>query len=128
MLSNPVVKCTVDSCTHFMPGDQCMAARISVYNEDETGKSHTAKDTLCKSFHPRKTVGDVIGALHNANVAGTAAAPFVDGTQITPEVECFVRSCRYWDEHNQCGTGMIHVDGKNAARTSDTDCNTYQKM
>lgn len=125
-LSNPVVKCTVDSCTHYMPGDQCMAAKISVYNDEDSGKSSVSDDTLCKSFHSRKTVGDVVGAFHNANIGGVMSAPFVGGTQITPQVECFVRSCKYWDEHNHCEAEAIHVVGKNAATTSDTDCHTYE--
>ncbi len=67
-MSNPIVKCTVDQCSHYMPGDQCMAAKISIYNEEATGKSEQVKDTQCKSFHDRKTMGDMIGALHNANI------------------------------------------------------------
>lgn len=125
-MSNPVVKCTVDSCTHYMPGDQCMASKISVYNNESDGNSFTSDDTLCKSFHPRKTVGDIVGALHNANVGGMMTAPFVDGTQVTPQVECFVESCKYWDSNNQCIAKKIHVMGSNAANTTDTDCHTYQ--
>lgn len=125
-MSNPVVKCTVDSCTHYMPGDQCMAAKISVYNDEETAKSNTYEDTLCKSFYPGKSLGNMVGALHNANVGGVMSAPFVGGTQITPQVECFVKSCKFWDSHNHCEAEVIHVMGKNASTTSDTDCHTYE--
>lgn len=125
-MSNPEVKCSVDSCTHYMPGDQCMAAKISVYNDEESGSSSTSEDTLCKSFHPRKSVGDMVGAFHNANIGGTISAPFIGGTQITPQVECFVKNCRHWDNQNHCEAKTIHVMGTNASTTSDTDCNTFE--
>lgn len=127
-MSSPQVKCSVDSCTHYMPGDQCMAAKISVYNDEVSGRSSTSEDTLCKSFHPRKSVGDMVGAFHNANIGGAISAPFIDGTQITPQVECFVKSCKYWDRQNHCEAKAIHVMGDNASMTSDTDCNTYQSI
>ena len=126
-MSNPIVKCTVDQCTHYMPGDQCMAAKISVYNDEKGGKSEKSADTLCKAFHHRKTVGDMIGAFHNANIGGTMSAAFLDGTQITPAVECFVNDCEYWDNGNYCGAEEIHVAGINASKTSDTDCETFKK-
>lgn len=126
-MTNPLVKCSVDQCTHYMPGDQCMAAKISVYNEEETGESSKSPDTQCKSFHHRKTMGDMIGALHNANIGGTVSAAFLDGTQVTPVVECFVNNCKYWHSENLCNAEHIHVVGANAAKTPDTDCNTFER-
>jgi len=126
-MANPVVKCAVDQCTHYMPGDQCMAAKVSIYNEETTGESDKYKDTQCKSFHHRKTMGDMLGALHNANIGGTVSAAFLDGTQITPVVECFVNNCKYWENSNLCNAGHIDVVGANAAKTPDTDCNTFEE-
>lgn len=126
-MPNPRVKCTVDQCTHYMPGDQCMAAKISVYNDEETGQSETNRETQCKSFHHRKTVGDMVGAFHNSNVGGMVSAAFLDGKQVTPVVECFVNNCKYWDSTNLCNAGSIHVTGQNAAKTTDTDCHTFEK-
>lgn len=123
--TNPMVKCTVDQCTHYMPGDQCMAAKISVYNDEGTGASSSSSDTQCKSFHHRKTMGDMVGALHNANWGGTISAAFVDGKQITPNVECFVDNCKYWESGNFCSAGEIKVSGPHAGKTSDTDCATF---
>ena len=42
--------------------------------------------------HSSITIGDVVVvvAFHNANVGGTMMTPFMDGTQITPELECYV--------------------------------------
>jgi hypothetical protein len=126
-MANPIVKCTVDQCTHYMSGDQCMAAKVSIYNEEATGNSKKAKDTQCKSFHDRKTMGDMLGALHNANVGGTLSAAFMDGTQITPAVECFVNNCNHWHNNNVCTASQIDVFGANAANTDDTDCRTFER-
>lgn len=126
-MDNPIVKCTVDQCTHYMPGDQCMAAKISVYNEETTGRAEQSKDTQCKAFHHRKTMGDMLGAFHNSNIGGTVSAAFLDGTQVTPVVECFVNDCKHWHSNNLCNAKQIQVDGVNAAKTPDTDCSTFEK-
>ncbi|CUH97860.1 hypothetical protein P22_4007 [Propionispora sp. 2/2-37] len=125
-VANPIVKCTVDQCTHYIPGDQCMAAKISVYNNEQDGQSSQKSDTQCKSFHQRKTVGDMIGAVHNTNVGGMIASTLIDGKQITPQVECFVNTCKYWHENNLCDASAIEVSGVNAASTQDTDCKTFE--
>ncbi len=126
-MSNPIVKCVVDQCTHYMPGDQCMAAKVSIYNEETSGKSEKSRDTQCKSFHHRKTMGDMMGAFHNANIGGTISAAFLDGTQVTPVVECFVNNCKYWESNNLCNARHIDVSGVNAAKTTDTDCSTFEE-
>jgi len=125
MAMNPVVKCTVDQCTHNVGGKSCAAAKISVYNNEETATSKTFRDTQCKSFHPRKTFGDVVGSLHNVNVGGAVTAAFMEGKQLTPKVECFVDNCKYWQSNNLCDAAAIEIAGKNAACTQDTDCVTF---
>lgn len=125
-MANPVVKCAVDQCTHYMAGDQCMAAKVSIFNEETTGKSERTKDTQCQSFHHSETMGDMLGAFHNANVGGTVSAAFLDGTQITPVVECFVNNCKHWESANSCNAYNIDVVGANAAQNPDTDCNTFE--
>ncbi len=126
MSANPLVKCSVDQCTHYMPGDQCMAAKISIYNNATAGQSSSPADTLCKAFHPRKTVGDIAGALHNSNIGGMVSAAFLNGTQVTPSVECFVSRCKHWQEDNLCTAAQIAVSGLNAALEQDTDCQTFE--
>lgn len=123
---NPIVKCAVDSCTHWMKGNQCMAAKIGIFNDEVAGESSKSADTQCKSFHAGKGIGDYVGALHNANVGGTLKAAFVNGTQITPSVECYVNNCTHWKEGNYCHASSIEVAGQNAAKTSDTDCETFE--
>ena len=110
-----------------MPGDQCMAAKVSIYNEETSGESEKSRDTQCKSFHHRKTMGDMMGAFHNANIGGTISAAFLDGTQVTPVVECFVNNCKYWESNNLCNARHIDVSGVNAAKTTDTDCSTFEE-
>lgn len=124
--ANPVVRCTVDQCTHWMPGEQCMAAKIAIFNDEGRGKSASSADTQCKSFHAGKGVGDYLGAFHNANIGGTVKAAFEDGTQITPSVECYVTNCKHWETGNYCHASTIEVDGEHAAKTTDTDCRTFE--
>lgn len=123
--ANPIVRCTVSQCTHYMPGDQCMAAKISIYNDESGTVSSSSSETQCRSFHHRKTVGDMVGALHNSNVGGMVSAAFLEGKQVTPTVECFVDNCKFWNENNLCSASEIKVSGANAARTPDTDCETF---
>jgi len=72
-------------------------------------------------------MGDMVGAFHNANIGGTISAAFLDGTQVTPTVECFVNNCRFWHSNNLCNAHHIEVDGVNAAKTTDTDCKTFKE-
>jgi hypothetical protein len=102
-----------------------MAAKISVYNSEDTGSSGSSDDTQCKSFHRRKTMGDMVGALHNANIGGTMMA-FTGGTQVTPAVECYVNGCTHWASGNLCEATSIQVAGRNASKTQDTDCETFK--
>jgi hypothetical protein len=126
-MSNPRVKCSVDQCTHYAPGDYCQAARIDIYNEEtSTATASTSSETQCKAFHKRKTVGDMVGALHNINVGGLVSGPFLDGQQISPEVKCYVNSCTHWDSGNYCHATSIHVQGNNAGKNEDTDCETFK--
>jgi len=123
---NPMVKCSVDQCTHWMQGDQCMASKIGIYNDEAKATSSTSADTQCKSFHANKGIGDMVGALHNANISGAVRGAVTDGTQITPSVECYVNNCKFWENGNYCHASAIEVNGRNAAKTSDTDCKTFE--
>ena len=124
-MSNPAVKCIVHQCTHYMDGDQCMAAKVSIYNDNIHGKSEKAKNTQCQSFHHRETMGDMLGAFHNSNISGTLSATFIEGTQLAPDVECFVNNCKHWHSSNLCNAAHIDVTGTNASQRADTDCSTF---
>lgn len=123
---NPKVKCSVDQCTHWMNGNQCMAAKIGIFNDEMKGDSQKSADTQCKSFHANKGLGDMVGALHNANIAGAVRGAITEGQQITPSVECYVTKCNFWEQGNYCNAESIDVTGMNAAKTMDTDCQTFQ--
>ena len=123
-MSNPLVRCIVDQCAHYLPGDQCTAAKISVYNNDDS-VSETSSDTKCQAFRHRQGIGDMVSSLANSNFGGALAAAFLPGQQMTPTVECFVQDCRYWDAGNACLARSIEVTGFNASTDSDTDCETF---
>lgn len=125
-MPNPTVKCTVDQCVHNFQSQQCMAAGIAVYNNEENGKSRTSQDTKCQSFESNKTLGNIVGALDNVNVGGTMMAPLKEGVQMTPSVKCFVNNCKYWKTNNFCTAVNIQVNGENAATPDDTDCQTFE--
>jgi hypothetical protein len=109
-----------------MAGNQCMAGKIGIFNDEQNSESSTSADTQCKSFHANKGVGDMVGSLHNANIAGAVRGAFTDGKQITPSVECYVNNCKFWDSGNYCNATAIEVNGTNASKTADTDCNTFE--
>jgi hypothetical protein len=110
-----------------MSGDYCQAARIDVYNEASSdANAATSAQTQCKSFHKRKTIGDMVGSMHNINYGGLMSGPFIDGQQITPEVKCFVNTCTHWNSGNLCHATDIHVKGPNASENEDTDCETFK--
>jgi hypothetical protein len=108
-----------------MDGDQCMAAKISVYNDEVKAFSETSEDTQCQAFQEKKTMGDMFDAISNANVGGVLSASVNNEVEITPTVECFVDNCRHWVQGNVCHASNIEVNGMNAARKSDTDCETF---
>lgn len=127
MSSNPRVKCSVDQCTHNVAGEYCTAANIDIYNEamgDSIANSTGA--TQCRSFHQRKSVGDMVGSLHNINVGGLVSGVLMDGQQVTPGVKCFVNSCTHWNSGDYCHASEIHVQGNNAGKSEDTDCETFK--
>jgi len=127
MSSNPRVKCSVDQCTHNMAGEYCSAANIDIYNEASGDAiASTSSETQCKSFHQRKTVGDMVGSMHNVNVGGLVSGPVMNGKQITPAVKCFVNNCTHWDSGDYCHASEIHVQGMNSGKTEDTDCETFE--
>lgn len=123
--NNPRVMCKVEQCTHWMPDNQCMAANIAIYNDEEAATSKTSQDTQCKSFHAGKGITDYVGALHNANIGDTIKAAFTDNVQASPSVECYVNNCKFWERSNYCNSPSIEVHGSNAAKTSDTGCDTF---
>lgn len=125
-MSSPKVKCEVNTCNHWLPGEYCGAANIDILNEEEGKMSNTAEQTECKTFSQRSGLANMIGSLDNVNWGGLATGMFLDGQQVTPSVTCVVDSCFFWEERNQCNAEAIQVSGRGARECQDTDCQTFK--
>lgn len=124
----PDVKCIVDTCTHYLPGNICAANSIDILNEIPGKMSRNAEQTECKTFHHRKGIGvtDYLGSIDNVNWDGMVTAPFKDGQQLKPKVTCVVDSCKYWVDGDECKADAIEVTGDDADECQDTNCITFE--
>ncbi|AZR72152.1 hypothetical protein BBF96_01330 [Anoxybacter fermentans] len=122
---SPKVKCVVNTCTHYVPGDLCGAANIDVIHEEEGKMSKNSEQTQCKTFQIRSSFSNILGSLDNVNLTGALSEPFISGTQLTPSVTCIVDSCKYWDKGDLCGAEKIYISGRDADECQDTNCATY---
>lgn len=124
---NPTVKCSVNTCTHYLFGDRCGAGNIDVMHENEVAMSEMAEQTMCKTFHHAKNIFDYLGSADNMNVGGTLMGVLDPEYQTSPTVTCTVASCKYWGEGSVCSaqTIQIHFPGSNECQ--DTDCVTFER-
>lgn len=122
---SPEVKCVVNTCTHYIPGDLCSAGNIDILFEEEGKMANNSEQTECKTFEPRSSISNMLGSLDNVNIVGAVTEPFMGGTQLTPSVTCIVESCKYYDDGDLCGASRIFVSGKNADECQDTNCATF---
>ncbi|MHB0885656.1 MAG: DUF1540 domain-containing protein [Bacillota bacterium] len=122
-MTNPVVKCAVDTCVHWLPDDACGAGNIDVL--DEAAK--TSEDTKCKTFQLRSSVANMAGGLDNVNWGGMVREPFGEGRQLTPSVTCTARECTYWASGDRCEADSIDVSGSSANTCEETDCSTFER-
>ena len=122
---SPTVKCEVNTCTHYVPGDLCSAANIDVMHEEEGRMSQNSEQTMCKTYQARTSVANMVGSMDNMNLSGAVKEPFQAGTQLTPSVTCVVNSCKYWDEGNLCGIEDIYISGRDSDECQDTNCASY---
>jgi len=125
-LPGPRVKCEVNTCTHWVPGDFCAAGNIDILNEEEGKMSHHSEQTECKTFYNRRSLANIMGSLDNVNWGGMLSEPFLPGQQLTPTVTCVVESCRYWSNGNRCDAEDIEVSGREANECQDTNCETFE--
>lgn len=125
MAHQPRVKCIVNTCTHYMPGDVCAADAIHIWHQQKGEMSRTIDETECKSFHKYENLLDMVGATHNVDVSGLVKAPLLDGQQLSPGVKCIVSTCEYWAEQDQCVAEAIEITGRDAAQCSTTNCQTF---
>ncbi len=121
-MTNPVVKCSVDTCVHWLPDDACGAANIDVLDS----QSKSAEETKCKTFELRSSAANMVGAMDNANWGGMVREPFREGRQITPSVTCTVKDCAYWAAGDRCEADTVDITGSSAHTCEDTDCSTFE--
>ncbi len=122
---SPVVKCVVNTCTHYIPGDLCSATNIDILYEEVGKMSENSEQTECKTFEIRSSLSNMLGSMDNLNLAGAVTELFSSGTQLTPSVTCIVESCKYYKEGNLCDAKEIDISGKNANECQDTNCASY---
>lgn len=125
MHKSPMVKCEVNTCTHWLPGELCGAANIDILFEEEHRMAEADAHTECKTFYKRDGISSYLGSMDNVNWGGLASGPFRDGLQVTPEVVCIVESCKYWEKGNLCNADVIKVTGRSADECQDTNCATF---
>jgi hypothetical protein len=125
MAHSPRVKCVVNTCTHYQPGDFCAADVIHIWHQQEGKMSRTIDETECKSFHKNENLLDMVGATHNVNADGLATAPFLRGQQLNPGVKCIVSTCEYWKTGDICIAGAIEITGRDAQECENTNCQTF---
>lgn len=123
----PTVQCNVQTCTHWMPGSLCGAAKVDILMQDPRHMARSVVQTECKTFALKSSVVNFIGSLDNVNWRGALAEPFHEGTQLIPEVTCVIESCEYWASHDGCRAQSIHVTGQDARECQDTHCATYTR-
>ncbi len=122
----PVVKCEVDSCTHWLSGDKCGAGSIDILHEEEGKMAQRREQTECKTFHSKKGgATSYLGSMDNVNWTGMVEEPLEEGTQATPGVTCVVDTCKYWHDGDLCKAEEIEVTGRGANECQDTNCKTY---
>lgn len=125
MHKSPKVKCEVNTCTHWLPGELCGAANIDILFEEERRMAERDTHTECKTFYKRDGISSYLGSLDNVNWSGMVSGPFKAGPQVTPEVVCMVESCKYWQQDNLCNADAIRVTGRSADECQDTNCATF---
>ncbi|MDI3482008.1 MAG: hypothetical protein PWQ97_1663 [Tepidanaerobacteraceae bacterium] len=123
---NPKVKCIVDTCTHWVPGNKCAAANIDILNEEAGKMSRLPEQTECKTFTERRGIANMLGSSDNVNWVGFAEEMVGQGRQLNPTVTCVVDTCKYWHEGNLCNVEAIEIIGKNASECQATDCATFE--
>ncbi len=124
----PLVKCEVNSCTHWMPDNICAAGNIDILYEEEGKMAREDAQTECKTFHgKRRGVTSYLGSMDNVDWPGMVAEPFAEGRQANPSVTCVVESCKYWAEGDQCEAETIEVTGEDADECQDTNCKTFER-
>lgn len=122
---NPRVKCTVNTCTHYLHGDRCGAANIDVMHEDETQMSTQHEETMCKTFSHARNIFSYLGSADNVNWGGSIVGLINADYPVEPTVRCTISSCKFWGEGSICLAESIEISGVNSDECHDTNCATF---
>lgn len=123
----PKVRCEIKSCTHWIPGSRCGAAKIDILNEEVGRMSQEAEQTVCKTFSERRGLANLMGSADNVNWVGFAEEFVGTGRKLNPKITCVVDTCKYWHSGNLCNADDIEVSGKSdASECQATNCNTFE--
>lgn len=126
MSQQPLVKCAVSSCSHWLSGNMCGADTIDIWHEEKGRMAQSTEETQCKSFYKSEGALGVLGSLHNADITGTIAS-ILPGQATSPGVHCIVSTCIHWDTNDICRAEAIEVSGGSADEGEDTNCRTFAK-
>jgi hypothetical protein len=124
---SPEVKCSVDTCTHYLYGDRCGAGNIDVMHEEETYMSMNIEQTMCKTFTHARNIFAYLGSADNVNWVGSAMGLLDPEYEVSPSVTCTVSSCKYWEEGSKCVARAIEVNGMDTNECQDTNCSTFER-
>jgi len=121
------VKCTVNTCTHYLRGDRCGAANIDILHDQEDRMPESSEHTECKTFYKKGGVANMLGSMNNVNWQGVVRGTVSTGSEVNPSITCVVDNCRFWAPGNECHAEVIEVSGKNANECRDTKCATFEQ-
>ncbi len=124
-MSGPLVKCEVNTCTHWFNGNVCSASNVDILHEEPGNMAQNPEHTECKTFEKKRGLANLVGSMDNVNWGGMISSIFMPGQQINPSVTCIVDSCKYWADGNLCHAENINVSGDGAVECQDTNCATY---
>jgi hypothetical protein len=126
-LAGPKVKCVVDTCTHYLPGNLCGAYNIDIMHEEEGHMSEIREQTMCKTFSHRTGIAQMLGSLDNVNWGGALGNLLIPDYNLKPSVTCTVASCKYWGEGSICVANGIEITGAGSNECQDTNCETFER-
>lgn len=123
-MSNPKVRCMVDTCIHRVNGDLCKAAEIRV--QGETARNE--EGTSCRAFRHRGDPANMISYLENANITGILKQALLGRQSLNPATACAAENCRHWERGNRCNAESIEITGQDAQRYEATFCATFEEQ
>lgn len=126
-IPNPEVKCIVNACTHWIPGNICSAGNINILNETENTTSKSKEETICSTFEKRQGLDGLIDSADNINWIEFAEELVGIGRQLNPTVTCIVDTCKYHNKDDLCQIDSIEITyKKNSEYSKSTNCTTFE--